>query len=220
MSYASVEANAIQFVTHTLRPYIEKIEYAYSTLLPTEAFLKFNVDGLLRGDFTTRIQGYSIGLQAGFYSVNDVRRFEDLRPVDSGDQHRVPLANINLSEADVVEQDKRVSMATRLVQTGFDPAQVLLALGLPKIAHTGVPSTQLQQVAQIDANDPSSVYDITRSSEINVQIPETIVNVPPAVINVAPPTVNINTPESKPLIRTVERDENNHIVRIIESNGE
>jgi hypothetical protein len=44
--------------------------------------------------------------------------------------------------------------------------------------------------------------------------------VPPAVINVAPPTVNINTPESKPLIRTVERDENNHIVRIIESNGE
>ena len=220
MSYASVEANAIQFVTHTLRPYIEKIEYAYSTLLPTEAFLKFNVDGLLRGDFTTRIQGYSIGLQAGFYSVNDVRRFEDLRPVESGDQHRVPLANINLSEADVVEQDKRVSMATRLVQTGFDPAQVLSALGLPKIAHTGVPSTQLQQVAQIDANDPSSVYDITRSSEINVQIPETIVNVPPSVINVAPPTVNINTPESKPLIRTVERDENNHIVRIIESNGE
>jgi hypothetical protein len=150
MSYASVEQNSINFVTHTLRPYIEKIEYAYSTLLPNEAFLKFNVDGLLRGDFTTRIQGYSLGLQAGFYSVNDVRRFEDLRPVDSGDQHRVPFANINLSEADVVEQDKRVSMATRLVQTGFDPAQVLSALGLPKISHTGVPSTQLQQVVTLD----------------------------------------------------------------------
>jgi HK97 family phage portal protein len=219
-SYASVEQNNIQFVVHTLRPYIEKIEYAYSTLLPTEAFLKFNVDGLLRGDYTTRIQGYSIGLQAGFYSVNDVRRFEDLRPVDAGDQFRVPLANINLAEADVIEQDKRVSMATRLVQTGFDPASVLSALGLPAIIHTGVPSTQLQQVAQIDPQDPGNVYDVTRSSEINIQIPETIVNIPQTKINVEPPIVNINAPEQKPLIRTVERDENNHIVRIIETNGE
>ena len=219
-SYASVEQNNIQFVVHTLRPYIEKIEYAYSTLLPTEAFLKFNVDGLLRGDYTTRIQGYSIGLQAGFYSVNDVRRFEDLRPVDAGDQFRVPLANINLAEADVIEQDKRVSMATRLVQTGFDPASVLSALGLPAITHTGVPSTQLQQVAQIDPQDPSAVYDVSRSSEINIQIPETVVNIPQTRINVEPPIVNINAPEQKPLIRTVERDENNHIVRIIETNGE
>ena len=220
MSYASVEQNSINFVTHTLRPYIEKIEFAYSTLLPTEAFLKFNVDGLLRGDFTTRIQGYSIGLQAGFYSVNDVRRFEDLRPVDAGDQFRVPLANINLAEADVVEQDKRVTMATRLVQTGFDPASVLSALGLPAIIHTGVPSTQLQQVAQIDPQDPSAVYDVSRSSEINIQIPETVVNIPQTKINVEPPIVNINAPEQKTLIRTVERDENNHIVRIIETNGE
>ena len=220
MSYASVEQNSINFVTHTLRPYIEKIEYAYSRLLPTDAFLKFNVDGLLRGDFTTRIQGYSIGLQAGFYSVNDVRRFEDLRPVDAGDQFRVPLANINIAEADVVEQDKRVSMATRLVQTGFDPASVLSALGLPAITHTGVPSTQLQQVAQIDPQDPSAVYDVSRSSEINIQIPETVVNIPQTRINVEPPIVNNNAPEQKPLIRTVERDENNHIVRIIETNGE
>lgn len=219
-SYASVEQNNINFVVHTLRPYIEKIEYAYSTLLPSEAFLKFNVDGLLRGDYTTRIQGYSIGLQAGFYSVNDVRRFEDLRPVDEGDQYRVPLANINLAEADVMEQDKRVSMAAKLVQVGFDPKSVLSALGLPAMTHTGVPSAQLQQVAQIDTQDPASVYDVTRSSEINVQIPETVVNVPPAVINVEPPVVNINTPQQKPLIRTVERDENNHIVRIIETPGD
>jgi HK97 family phage portal protein len=220
MSYASIEQNNINFVVHTLRPYIEKIEAAYSVLLPSEAFLKFNVDGLLRGDYTTRIQGYSIGLQAGFYSVNDVRRFEDLRPVNEGDQYRVPLANINLAEADVVEQDKRVGMATRLVQSGFDPASVLKALGLPAITHTGLPSTQLQQVAQIDPQDPSAVYDVSRSSEINIQIPETVVNIPQTKINVEPPIVNINAPEQKPLIRTVERDENNHIVRIIETNGE
>jgi len=160
MSYASLEQNNINFVVHTLRPYLEKIEQAYTTLLPSEAFIKFNVDGLLRGDYTTRIQGYSIGLQAGFYSVNDVRRFEDLRPVDQGDQFRVPLANINIMDAEVIEQSKKVEMAQRLVFAGYDPAQVLKALELPAIAHTGLPSTQLQQVVQIDPENPESVYEV------------------------------------------------------------
>jgi len=160
MSYASVEQNNINFVVHTLRPYISKLEDAYSTLLPNEAFMKFNVDGLLRGDYTTRIQGYSIGLQSGFYSVNDVRRFEDLRPVENGDSNRVPLANINLSSSDVVEQDKKVAMATRLVAVGFDPASVLLALGLPKMSHTGVPPAALQPVVGLDPLDPTSVYEV------------------------------------------------------------
>ena len=160
MSYASVEQNNINFVVHTLRPYISKLEDAYSTLLPSEAFMKFNVDGLLRGDYTTRIQGYSIGLQSGFYSVNDVRRFEDLRPVDNGDTNRVPLANINLASSDVVEQDKKVAMATRLVAVGFDPASVLSALGLPKMSHTGAPPTALQPVVGLDPLDPTSVYEV------------------------------------------------------------
>jgi len=220
MSYASVEQNNINFVVHTLRPYISKIEDAYSRLLPTVAFLKFNVDGLLRGDFQTRIAGYSTGLQSGFYSVNDVRRFEDLTPVEDGDQFRVPLANIDLTDTNIIEQDKKVQMVQRLVLSGYDPTETLKALELPPIKHTGLPSSQLQPIAQIDAANPSNAYDVSRSSEINVQIPETIVNVPPAVINVQPPTVNINTPEQKHLIRTVERDENNHIVRIIETNGE
>jgi HK97 family phage portal protein len=160
MSYASLEQNNINFVVHTLRPYLEKIEQAYTRLLPSEAFIKFNVDGLLRGDYTTRIQGYSIGLQAGFYSVNDVRRFEDLRPVEDGDQFRVPLANINITDSQVIEQAKKVEMAQRLVFAGYDPAQVLSALELPAIAHTGLPSTQLQPVAQIDPLDPESVYEV------------------------------------------------------------
>jgi len=160
MSYASIEQNNINFVVHTLRPYITKIEEAYSTLLPAEAFLKFNVDGLLRGDFTTRIQGYSVGLQAGFYSIDDVRRFEDLSPVDGGDVYRVPLANIDLDAAGLVETDKKVIMAQRLIASGFNPASVLKALNLPSIEHTGVPSTQLQQIAQIDVANPQSVYEV------------------------------------------------------------
>jgi HK97 family phage portal protein len=160
MSYNSVEQQNINFVTHTLRPYIAKMEDAYSTLLPEGAFIRFNVDGLLRGDFATRMNGYSIGSQAGFLSVNDIRRFEDLRPVDGGDVYRVPLANVDLGAASLVETDKRVTMASKLILAGFNPAGVLAALDLPMIEHTGVPSVQLQGIAQIDPEAPQSVYEV------------------------------------------------------------
>jgi HK97 family phage portal protein len=160
MSYNSVEQQNINFVQHTLRAYIAKIEDAYGFLLPKGAFLRFNVDGLLRGDFQTRMQGYSIGSQAGFLSIDDIRRYEDLPPVDGGDVYRVPLANVDLAAASLVETDKKVAMATRLVQSGFNPADVLKQLGLPPIKHTGVPSTQLQQISQIDPENPESVYEV------------------------------------------------------------
>jgi HK97 family phage portal protein len=160
MSYNSVEQQNINFVTHTLRPYIAKMEDAYSTLLPEGAFIRFNVDGLLRGDFATRMNGYSIGSQAGFLSVNDIRGFEDLLPVDGGDVYRVPLANVDLGAASLVETDKRVTMAQKLILSGFDPAGVLAALDLAPISHTGLPSTQLQAIAQIDPADPESVYGV------------------------------------------------------------
>ena len=160
MSYNSVEQQNINFVTHTLRPYIAKMEDAYSTLLPQGAFIRFNVDGLLRGDFATRMSGYSIGSQAGFLSVNDIRGFEDLQPVDGGDVYRVPLANVDLGAASLVETDKRVTMAQKLILSGFNPAAVLSALDLPAIPHTGVPSTQLQPIAMIDPAAPESVYGV------------------------------------------------------------
>lgn len=160
MSYNSVEQQNINFVQHTLRSYIAKLEDAYGALLPSQAFLRFNIDGLLRGDFQTRMQGYSIGAQAGFLSTNDIRRFEDLRPVDGGDVYRVPLANVDLAAASLVETDKRVQMAVKLVQSGFDPADVLSKLGLPEMMHTGLPSVQLQNVAQIDPENPESVYGV------------------------------------------------------------
>jgi HK97 family phage portal protein len=159
-SYASVEQNAIQFVTHTLRPYIEKMEWSYSRLLPNEAFLKFNVDGLLRGDFNSRISAYSVGLQSGFMSVNDVRRLEDLSSTEGGDQYRVPLANIALTDTNLVSEQQRVNMATKLIQIGFDPEETLKAFGLPAVGHTGLPSVQLQGVAQIDPENPETVYGV------------------------------------------------------------
>lgn len=159
MSYASVEQNSLNWVRFGLQPLIQKLEEAYSSVIEyQQAFVKFNIDSLLRADYATRVAGYSSALQAGWMSINDVRSLEDMRPADNGDQYRVPLANVNLSAADLTEMDKKVAMAQRLINVGFDPTEVLLALDLPSIAHTGVPSVQLQGVAQIDPEAPESVY--------------------------------------------------------------
>ena len=157
-SYNSNEQNAIAFVTHTLRPWIVKIEDAFSTLLPNKAFIDFNVSELLRGDFQTRVQGYSSALQAGWMTINEVRKIEDLKPVPEGDSNRVPLANVNLQAASLTEQETKVMMAQKLIAVGFKPEDVLTALGLPEIAHTGVPSVQLQNPSLVDPANPLT-YD-------------------------------------------------------------
>ena len=159
-SYASVEQNNLQFVSMTLRPLAEKVEAAFSRLLPGDGFIKFQFNDLLRADLEARIRSYSVGTQAGFYSTNDVRRLEDLPPVDQGDQYRVPLANIALADTQVITDEKKMYMLTQLVQSGFSPSEALAALGLPEITHTGLPSIQLQGVAQVNPEDPETVYEV------------------------------------------------------------
>lgn len=166
-TYSSVEQNNQAFVTLTIRPLVQKLETAFTPLLSRVpggelAFLRFNLDGLLRADINNRMSAYSTGLQAGFLTINDVRRLEDLTPINdpSADTVRVPLANVNISAAELSATDKQVAMAQKLVVSGYDPAEVLSALGLPPIAHTGLPSTQLQPAQMIDPNDPQAAYEV------------------------------------------------------------
>lgn len=156
---ASVEQLAIDFVTHALRPHIEKIERAFSTLLPNNEFIKFNIDGLIRADFSTRMQGYSIAIQGGWMNINDIHRLEDMPPVEGGDVYRVPLANVDLAAADLVAQEKQIKMAAQLIQVGFKPEEVIAALGLPNMTHTGIPNVQLQPLQNLDPNDPLGAYE-------------------------------------------------------------
>ena len=164
-TYSSVEQNNIAFVTHTLRPIVQKLESAFTPLMANEpggttAFIKFTLDGLLRGDANSRFTAYSTGLQAGYLTINDIRRLEDLPPVDGGEIIRVPLASVNIDAAELVATDKRVNMAQKLVNSGYDPADVLAVMGLPPILHTGLPTVQLQGIAQINPEDPESVYEV------------------------------------------------------------
>jgi HK97 family phage portal protein len=164
-SYASVEQNNLAWVIHCLRPIVQKLESAFSPLMSRypggeTAFIKFNLDGLLRADINSRMSAYSTGLLSGFLTINDVRRLEDLQDIDdpSANTVRVPLANVNVAAANLKEETEKVDMAQRLIQVGFDPAGTLAALGLPAIEHTGLPSVQLQPTSQIDPTDPNSEY--------------------------------------------------------------
>jgi HK97 family phage portal protein len=164
-SYASVEESNRQFLTMTLRPIASKIETGLSTLMNrypggSGAYVRFNFSALVRSDLSTRAAAYSTGLQSGWLSVNDVRRWEDLSPIaeEQANQPRVPLANVALNESGVRAQGELVKMAASLVQVGFQPSAVLEALGLPTIGHTGLPSVQLQGVAQVDPENPDAAY--------------------------------------------------------------
>ena len=159
-SYASVEANQLHFLQHTLAPYLAKIESEYSVLLAGRAFVRFNTSGLLRGDIAARNASYAQGLNNGYLSVNDVRRFEDMTPIQGGDVYRVPLTNMDINAANLAELDRKSLIVQRLILAGFQPAAVLKAMEMPEIEHTGVPSTQLQPVGSIDPIAPKTVYEV------------------------------------------------------------
>ena len=90
-TFSNIEHQSIDFVVHTLTPWLVRIEQAIEKdlLLPEEQdtyFPKFNVDGLLRGDYQSRMNGYATGISNGFLSPNDVHRLEnmDLIPAEKG----------------------------------------------------------------------------------------------------------------------------------------
>lgn len=163
-TYSSIEQTQIEFVTDTLRPYVALIENALSTLLQVYpngqgAFLEFNMASLLRGDVNSRATAASVAIQGGWLTINDVRQAEGLSKIDGGDVLRVPLANVPIDAADLSATDRRVLMVQRLMTVGFEPAALLAAFDLPPIPHTGIPSVQLQGVAQIDPENPQAVYE-------------------------------------------------------------
>lgn len=82
-SFSNIEQQALEFVKYTLGPWIMRWEQALekALLLPSERrdhFIKFNVDGLMRGDYVSRMNGYATGINNGFMSPNDVRKLENL----------------------------------------------------------------------------------------------------------------------------------------------
>lgn len=102
-SFSNIEQQSLEFVKYTLDPWVVRFEQAFqkALLLPDEKknyFIKFNVDGLLRGDYQSRMNGYAIGRQNGWLSTNDIRRLEDMNPLSKEEGGDLYLVNGNMTK--------------------------------------------------------------------------------------------------------------------------
>lgn len=94
---SNIEHLALQFVKMTLTAWLTRWEQELwrCALTPEEKgqgyFFRHNVNGLLRGDFASRMAGYSTMLQNGIASVNQIRDLEDWNPIEGGDDHHIQL---------------------------------------------------------------------------------------------------------------------------------
>jgi len=100
-TFANIEHQSISFGMHTIRPWLVRIEQSMNRALLTDkekrqVFVRFNMDGLLRGDYKSRMEGYAIGIQNGFLSPNDARSLENMNPIPDEDGGNAFLCNGNM----------------------------------------------------------------------------------------------------------------------------
>jgi HK97 family phage portal protein len=106
-TFSNIEQQSLEFVKYTLNPWCIRWEQAMNQQLLSaddqrKFFVKFNVDGLLRGDYESRMNGYAIGRQNGWLSANDIRELEDLNRIptdEGGDQYLVNGNMLPLNQA-------------------------------------------------------------------------------------------------------------------------
>ena len=100
-SFSNIEQQSLEFVKYTLDPWVIRWEQSIQRrLLSSEEkkryFVKFNVEGLLRGDYQSRMNGYAIGRQNGWMSANDIRELENMDRIPAEDGGDLYLINGNM----------------------------------------------------------------------------------------------------------------------------
>lgn len=104
-SFNNIEQQSMEFVKYTLNPWLVRIEQAIHQSLffkdeKDTYFVKFNVSGLLRGDYETRMNGYAVGRQNGWLSANDIRELEDMNHISDKEGGNQYLVNGNMLPLD------------------------------------------------------------------------------------------------------------------------
>ena len=100
-SFSNIEQQSLEFVKYTLDPWVIRWEQSIMRALlsaeeKSEYFVKFNLEGLLRGDYQSRMNGYAIGRQNGWMSANDIRELENLDRIPAEEGGDLYLINGNM----------------------------------------------------------------------------------------------------------------------------
>ena len=100
-TFSNIEHQGISFAVHTIRPWLVRIEQSINRALFSDSekgrfFVQFNIDGLMRGDYKSRMEGYAIARQNGWMSANDIRELENLNPLPEEEGGNAYLINGNM----------------------------------------------------------------------------------------------------------------------------
>ena len=100
-SFSNIEQQSLEFVKYTLDPWVIRWEQSIMRALLSNTekkdyFVKFNLEGLLRGDYQSRMNGYAIGRQNGWMSANDIRELENLDRIPAEEGGDLYLINGNM----------------------------------------------------------------------------------------------------------------------------
>lgn len=100
-SFSNIEQQSLEFVKYTLDPWVIRWEQSLSRALLNEDekrkyFFKFNLEGLLRGDYESRMSGYAVARQNGWMSANDIRELENMDKIPAEDGGNLYLINGNM----------------------------------------------------------------------------------------------------------------------------
>ena len=106
-TFSNIEHQSIDFAVHCIRPWLVRIEQALNRSLFTgrekgRYYCQFNLDGLMRGSYKERMEGYAIARQNGWMSANDIRVLENMNPIpakEGGDAYQVNGNMIPISRA-------------------------------------------------------------------------------------------------------------------------
>jgi HK97 family phage portal protein len=149
----------IQFVTHTIMPWLRRLESAFmrDLIVDDERYLvEFDVRGLLRGDAASRSAYYRAMWDIGVVSTNDIRASENLDPVDGGDERYRPLNMGTLgappSVGDVLAQQQPGSgIDGQAVEGGLAAAEAAPVEEGPQIADVSLNGAQVSSLLEIVA---------------------------------------------------------------------
>lgn len=106
-TFSNIEFQGISFAVHTIRPWLVRIEQSMNRALFPEKekagspaggrfYTRFNMDGLMRGAYKERMEGYAIGRQNGWLSTNDIRDLENMNPISDEEGGNAYLCNGNM----------------------------------------------------------------------------------------------------------------------------
>ncbi len=119
-TFSNIEQMSLEFVMYTLSPWLSRWEQAMMKALLSDSekgkyFIKFNVEGLLRGDYASRMSGYATARQNGWMSANDIRELEDMNLIpdeEGGNLYLVNGSMSRLSDAGIAYQKNETKEET------------------------------------------------------------------------------------------------------------